>query len=113
MTHKKGRPRPARVEGAAVTGPEQADPTCAPSTDPPPAPVIVHRRIRLSDLRFRLAWSLQDISRATTFSTRLLERLISSGRFPAADVTAGRRRAWKPSTVRAWIEQGGDTNGKP
>jgi predicted DNA-binding transcriptional regulator AlpA len=112
---KTRRPRPG-TRGAAGTGTEQPDPTPRLSTDPPPDQVSAvtgaHRptltvAISPHDM---LGWDLDLISTLTTFSRRLLERELAAGRFPPPSARCGRRMAWRPSTVIAWMEKGG-TNG--
>ena len=40
-----------------------------------------------------------------------LKRWIAGGRFPKPDVMLGSKAAWKPETVRKWVDAGG-TAGK-
>jgi predicted DNA-binding transcriptional regulator AlpA len=50
---------------------------------------------------------MADLTRVLNCSRRVVERLRSSGRLPAPDLTIGRMPRWKPATIRAWIEGGG------
>lgn len=43
-----------------------------------------------------------DICRYLHIGERTLDRLISSGRFPKADLTMGRLQRWRASTVIGW-----------
>jgi predicted DNA-binding transcriptional regulator AlpA len=52
----------------------------------------------------------KEIATTLGVSVRLLERLISGGRFPAPDVVFCRLPRWRSQTVRGWIEQGGPTS---
>jgi excisionase family DNA binding protein len=51
----------------------------------------------------------KEIATTLGVSVRLLERLISGGRFPAPDVVFSRLPRWRRETVREWIERGGQT----
>jgi predicted DNA-binding transcriptional regulator AlpA len=54
-----------------------------------------------------LLWTLDMAAHALSTSRPTLERLRASGRFPQPDLHIGKRPMWKPSTVREWIERGG------
>jgi hypothetical protein len=59
----------------------------------------------LADVACKLTWNLDDISRLTGLSRRLLERLLASGRMPRADLDLGvRRRLWRATTIRGWLD---------
>jgi predicted DNA-binding transcriptional regulator AlpA len=52
--------------------------------------------------------SRADLARVLSVSLRSLDRLQSSGRLPQPDLFLGvRQPRWKSSTVRQWIENGG------
>jgi predicted DNA-binding transcriptional regulator AlpA len=51
----------------------------------------------------------KEIATTLGVSVRLLERLISGGRFPAPDVVFSRLPRWRRETVREWIERGGQS----
>jgi predicted DNA-binding transcriptional regulator AlpA len=53
----------------------------------------------------RLAWTLDDIAALLGVSRRLLERRLSTGRFPPPDLRVSRRVLWLPSTVREWLDE--------
>jgi hypothetical protein len=106
----KRRPQPARAEGAAETT-EQLDPTPRPSTDPPLAPVVVHRQLRLADIVHKLLWTIDDVCAMTGISRRVWERGMSSGAMPAPSLRIGRRVYYFPEVVRTWVESGGQTRG--
>lgn len=55
----------------------------------------------------RLLWGLGDIAGLLGLNRRTLERLRSSGRFPAPDIKVGKRPLWRPATVHRWVEGGG------
>jgi predicted DNA-binding transcriptional regulator AlpA len=55
----------------------------------------------------RLAFRIDEVARTLGISRRLLERQISAGKFPKADVRMGRCPLWKTATVREWIDKGG------
>lgn len=55
----------------------------------------------------RLTLRLGDIAKAPGISRRPLERERSAGRFPPPDLHIGKMPLWRPETIRAWIEQGG------
>ncbi len=55
----------------------------------------------------RLAWGRKEVAAALGIGLATLERLLASGRFPKPDARAGRRLLWRPSTVEAWLAEGG------
>jgi hypothetical protein len=80
-----------------------------PSADPQADPAAVRcrrrHRCRLTDVAHQEAWSEHDISRLTTMSVRLLQRLLASGRMPRPDLNFSRRRLWRPATIRQWLDK--------
>jgi excisionase family DNA binding protein len=48
-----------------------------------------------------------ELARFLGISERTIERLRSSGRFPAADIQFGTRPRWRRATIEAWIQRGG------
>jgi hypothetical protein len=100
--------RPRAIEGAAENGTSKQDPTPRPLPEPSRADLTaIRRRIRLADIIHKLTWDLNDISRLTGLSRRLLERLLAGGEMPCADFVKSRRRLWRSATIRRWVE-GGD-----
>ena len=59
----------------------------------------------------KLLYDRADVLALLGISRPSLDRWIASGRFPGHDVMLGIKKAWKPETVRKWIENGG-TAGK-
>jgi predicted DNA-binding transcriptional regulator AlpA len=57
----------------------------------------------------RLALRFDEPAAALGVSRRLLERELSAGRFPRADLRVGRCPLWRPATIERWLdEQGGN-----
>jgi hypothetical protein len=55
----------------------------------------------------RLAFRIDDISKALGISRRAIEREKAAGRLPKPDLVIGRMPLWSPETIRAWVEGGG------
>ena len=53
-----------------------------------------------------ITWRLDAVAKALGVSRRSLERLRSAGRFPRP-MHIGKTPLWKPETIRAWVEGGG------
>ena len=49
-------------------------------------------------------FSITQLAETLSVSRRTLERERAAGRFPKPDAIIGTRPRWKPSTVRAWID---------
>jgi predicted DNA-binding transcriptional regulator AlpA len=47
------------------------------------------------------------VASALSLNVRTIERMISAGRFPAADAWAGKCPLWRRSTIENWIDSGG------
>ena len=56
----------------------------------------------------RMAYRLDDVAECLGISRRTLERERSAGRFPPPDRTIGKMPIWAASTIRHWIEGGGE-----
>jgi len=54
-----------------------------------------------------LAYRKRDAARLCSISPRLLERLLSAGKFPRADARAGKCLLWTRSTLENWLRAGG------
>jgi hypothetical protein len=54
----------------------------------------------------RLAFRADEVAAGLGVSTRTLQRELSAGRFPAADLTIGKMPLWTVATVRAYLEGG-------
>jgi hypothetical protein len=54
-----------------------------------------------------LAYRKRDVARLCSISPRLLERLLSAGRFPKPDAHAGKCPLWTRPTLERWLAQGG------
>lgn len=50
--------------------------------------------------------SISDLVRILNIGRRTLERMISSGEFPSADIRIGKLPRWRRATLSAWIEKG-------
>jgi hypothetical protein len=50
---------------------------------------------------------IDDWARVLSASRRTVERLRAAGKLPKPDCHVGWMPRWQPSTVRRWIEQGG------
>jgi len=59
----------------------------------------------------KLLHSRADVLAMLGVGNTALKQWIASGRFPKPDVWLGTKAAWKPETVRKWIDAGG-TAGK-
>ena len=51
--------------------------------------------------------SIGDLVKILNIGRRTLERMISSGEFPSADIRIGKLPRWRRVTLAAWIEKGG------
>jgi hypothetical protein len=60
----------------------------------------------------RLAYRLSEIATAVGVSKRLLEQARAAGRLPRADVRIGRVSLWKTETIRDWLSQQADRQGR-
>jgi hypothetical protein len=60
----------------------------------------------------RLAYRLSEIAAALGVSKRLLEMERAAGRLPRADLRIGRVSLWKVETIRDWLAQQGDRQGR-
>jgi predicted DNA-binding transcriptional regulator AlpA len=49
--------------------------------------------------------TLDGVAGTLAISRRSMERLLSSGGFPPADMRIGRMPRWRPITLRRWIEE--------
>jgi hypothetical protein len=54
-----------------------------------------------------LALRKKEAARLLGISPRLIERLLSAGRFPRPDAYAGRCPLWTRTTLEGWISEGG------
>ncbi|MGO9923167.1 MAG: helix-turn-helix transcriptional regulator [Isosphaeraceae bacterium] len=54
-----------------------------------------------------VAYRKQEAARLVGISPRLLERLLSAGRFCKPDAHAGRCPLWTRATLEEWVRQGG------
>jgi predicted DNA-binding transcriptional regulator AlpA len=54
-----------------------------------------------------LAHRKQESARLCGISPRLLERLLSAGKFPRPDAYAGRCPLWTRATLESWVAGGG------
>ena len=66
-----------------------------------------HEAPSLDALAGRLTLRLDELAAALGVSRRAIERERSAGRFPRPDLTIGRMPLWRPATIRAWVERGG------
>jgi predicted DNA-binding transcriptional regulator AlpA len=73
-----------------------ARPAAPPPGDPSPDPFVG-----------RLTYRIGEVAGVLGVCRRSLEREISAGRFPKADVQFRRMPLWRVETIRAWIERGG------
>jgi hypothetical protein len=48
-----------------------------------------------------------DLVRVLNASRRTIERLRSAGKLPKPDLFLNKMPRWRPETIRAWIERGG------
>jgi excisionase family DNA binding protein len=53
--------------------------------------------------------SIGDLVRILNIGRRTLERMISSGEFPSADIRIGKLPRWRRATLAAWITKGGES----
>jgi hypothetical protein len=60
----------------------------------------------------RLTWRLSEIAAALGVSKRLLEQARAAGRLPRADLRIGRVSLWKIETIRDWLSQPTDRQGR-
>jgi excisionase family DNA binding protein len=51
--------------------------------------------------------SIGDLVRILNVGRRTLERMISGGEFPSADIRIGKLPRWRRATLAEWIEKGG------
>lgn len=47
---------------------------------------------------------IADVAEHLGIARRSFERMLSAGTFPSPDLSLGRVKVWRPSTVQAWIE---------
>jgi hypothetical protein len=100
---KEQRPRlgTGGAAGAIELAPNSSPATPSEPTLAAPQSAISQRwREDLAQIRLKLLWDLSDIALLTGLSRRLLERMISNGKFPRADLRCGRRCLYRPRTVR-------------
>ena len=45
-----------------------------------------------------------EFAKILGIARRTFERMLSAGTFPTDDLSLGRIKVWRPSTVQAWIE---------
>lgn len=57
----------------------------------------------------RLTLRLDEVVAALGVSRRSIERERAAGRFPKPDLMLGRMPLWRPETLRAWVERGGQS----
>ena len=51
---------------------------------------------------------MADLARVLSCSRRVVERMRTAGRLPAPDLYVGNRSPrWMPTTIRDWVERGG------
>jgi len=110
MPRKHQRPPVATggVDAGAETLPFTADPTTSSGpadTGPvePAGPVPVRDKLR---------WTWDDIEALTGYDRRWMQQEISAGRMPRADLRAGRRAGWRPSTILGWLDAMADRQGR-
>jgi excisionase family DNA binding protein len=53
--------------------------------------------------------SIGDMVAILNIGRRTLERMISSGEFPTADIRIGKLPRWHRATLAAWIAKGGES----
>lgn len=63
-------------------------------------PVALQRPIE-TPLADKAAWSLEDAAKATSLSTRMIQKLVKDGVMPHGRI--GRRLIFDPPTIRQWI----------
>jgi hypothetical protein len=63
-------------------------------------PAALRRPVE-TPLSERAAWSLDDTAKATSLSTRMLEKLVKGGVIPHGRI--GSRLIFDPPTIRRWI----------
>jgi hypothetical protein len=123
MTTQRQRPEVAArgVEGEPVcldsTVPGNGDAGPPEPAGPVPEPLIDILR-RLADALDRqaapprLAYRLSELAAALGVSKRLLEQARAAGRMPKEDLRIGRVSLWKTETVRDWLSQEADRQGR-
>jgi hypothetical protein len=60
----------------------------------------------------RLAYRLSEIAAALGVSKRLLEQARAAGRLPRPDLRIGRVSLWKIESVRDWLSEQADRQGR-
>ena len=63
-------------------------------------------------VRAKLRWTWDDIEALTGYDRRWMQQEISAGRMPRADLRAGRRAGWRPSTILGWLDAMADRQGR-
>jgi predicted DNA-binding transcriptional regulator AlpA len=105
--------RLARPQGGSPRHPPDADPIGSPE-DPRPQPEALARsqggspRGRTLPASIEPMLHIDDLAELLSCSRRLVERMRSAGKIPKPDIHVGRCPRWKPATIRAWIERGGN-----
>ena len=59
----------------------------------PQSPPNVERMLRIG-----------EVAKILGIGRRTFERMLAAGTFPIHDISLGRIKVWRPSTVQAWIE---------
>jgi hypothetical protein len=78
----------------------KASPPSRPAEPAPKAP-------SLDPFAGRLTFRIGEVADALGVCRRSLEREISAGRFPKADVQFRRMPLWRVETIRRWLAEGG------
>lgn len=65
-----------------------------------PVPASLQRQAE-TPLIHKAAWSLDDAAKATSLSTRMIQKLVKDGVMPHGRI--GRRLIFDPPTIRQWI----------
>jgi hypothetical protein len=60
----------------------------------------------------RLTYRLSEIAAALGVSRRLMEQARAAGRLPRADLHIGRVSLWRTETIRDWLSQQADRQGR-
>ena len=68
--------------------------------DSRPIPAALQRPVE-TPLADKAAWSLDDAHKATSLSTRMIQKLVKDGVIPHGRI--GRRLIFDPPTIRQWI----------
>ncbi len=64
--------------------------------------------VHISEPLARLTYRLADLPKVLSVSRRTIERERSAGRFPKPDIRIGKAPLWKPETIAAWVDRGGN-----